>query len=257
MSIKKLKNVNSYDLLKTAAFLLMLIDHIGVYFYPDETWLRVIGRFCVPIWCFLIGYAMTRKIGYDLWLGVATLIIANIITGGAVFPITILLTFIIIRLALDPVARLGLASKERFIILISIIFIGLFPSMMLVEYGTAAFALALSGYAVRHGGVYAIPLYISGFIVFIFSQIVTFNFEFIQTMSLIAGVGFIAYGLWRFSPAEFPHFKNEIMLAVFKGVGRHTLILYVLHLILFKVIAASLALNGYAWFKMFLPSELP
>lgn len=248
MSTKRLENLNSYDLLKTVALLLMLIDHIGVYFYPDELWLRVIGRFCVPIWCFLIGYAMTRKIGYDLWLGVAALTITNMMTGGAVFPITILLTFIIIRLVLDPVTRLGLASRDRLIILISIIFIGLFPSMLLVEYGTAALALALSGYAVRQGGIYAIPLYITGFIVFIFSQIVTFNFEFLETLVLIFGCGALAYGLWRFSPAEFPQFKNEMTVTVLKWVGRHTLLLYVLHLILFKCIAASLTLNGYAWF---------
>ena len=254
MSIKKLENVTSYDLLKTAAFLLMLIDHIGVYFYPDELWLRLIGRLCVPIWCFLIGYAVTRKIGIDLWAGVIALTATNIITGGDVFPVTILLTFIVIRTVLDKIISLSFTSKERSIILICLLFIALFPTMALVEYGTAALALALSGYAVRHGGHYAMPLFITGFVIFLFSQIVTFNFGLTQSLILTMALAGIAFGMWRFKPLEFPNFTHKSIIIPLKFIGRHTLFLYVFHLILFKLISASFGLTNYSWFKIFLTS---
>ena len=59
--------LTSYDLLKTLALVLMVIDHIGYFFYPEEMWWRVLGRLSVPIWFFLIGYANARDC-FGLWL---------------------------------------------------------------------------------------------------------------------------------------------------------------------------------------------
>ena len=49
------KNITSYDLFKTLALVLMIADHIGFYFYPNELWLRAFGRLSAPMWLFLIG----------------------------------------------------------------------------------------------------------------------------------------------------------------------------------------------------------
>ena len=45
------------------AMLTMLIDHIGVVFYQDQTWLRYIGRIAFPLYAYLIvvGYQRTRN----------------------------------------------------------------------------------------------------------------------------------------------------------------------------------------------------
>ncbi len=43
------RDLTSYDLLKTLAVILMIIDHVGHHFFPDEMWFRVVGRLCVPI----------------------------------------------------------------------------------------------------------------------------------------------------------------------------------------------------------------
>jgi len=45
------------------AMLTMLIDHIGAVFFPDQQWLRIIGRIAFPLYAYLmvIGYQRTRS----------------------------------------------------------------------------------------------------------------------------------------------------------------------------------------------------
>ncbi|MGX6960697.1 MAG: TraX family protein [Rickettsia endosymbiont of Pentastiridius leporinus] len=52
---------NYQDLLKTLAIITMLIDHIGLYLYPELTVMRVIGRIAMPIFCFFAGYNFHDK----------------------------------------------------------------------------------------------------------------------------------------------------------------------------------------------------
>lgn len=49
--------------LKIIAMITMVIDHIGVYFFPSVTWLRIIGRISFPIYAYLIaeGCRYTRN----------------------------------------------------------------------------------------------------------------------------------------------------------------------------------------------------
>ncbi len=68
--------LTSYHL-KLIAALTMLVDHIGVVFYPDLDWLRVIGRISFPlfIWLLVQGESHTKDIWrYGLRLGLLGLI---------------------------------------------------------------------------------------------------------------------------------------------------------------------------------------
>jgi hypothetical protein len=51
--------------LKLIAITAMAVDHIGALIYPEALWLRVVGRFAMPIIAFLLveGYHQTRHLG--------------------------------------------------------------------------------------------------------------------------------------------------------------------------------------------------
>ncbi len=55
----------------------MVIDHCGSYLFPDAEWMRYVGRFAFPIYCFLLteGYRHTRNIKkYMIRIGAFALI---------------------------------------------------------------------------------------------------------------------------------------------------------------------------------------
>lgn len=59
------------------AMLTMLIDHLGVVFFPDQIWLRIIGRIAFPLYAYLIviGYQRTRNYrNYLIRLGLLAII---------------------------------------------------------------------------------------------------------------------------------------------------------------------------------------
>lgn len=64
-------------MLKIIAMVSMVFDHVGDMFFPEMTWMRMIGRLAMPIFAFCIteGYIHTRnKKKYLLRMGVFALI---------------------------------------------------------------------------------------------------------------------------------------------------------------------------------------
>lgn len=61
--MKTIKGINSTQL-KLIALILMIVDHIGMVFFPNNYILRGIGRLSFPIFCFLIveGYFHTKDL---------------------------------------------------------------------------------------------------------------------------------------------------------------------------------------------------
>lgn len=249
---KTAKNLTSYDLLKAAAVLLMIVDHIGYYFYPDELWFRVVGRFCVPVWFFLIGYARSRDLSPSIWIGAGVLLVANILAGMPLFPLNVLVSMILIRLCLDRVMLAMTRNTEIFIIFSVMLTILALPTYILTEYGTQGLLLAIFGYLARNktvlpGARDAVSL-LNGFCVFIILnfvglQVVNFGFDTPQSLALLGGIIAVCLLLTVFQPMEYPRLTSRLpgflrTLVIF--LGRWTLEIYVAHLILFKILGIFL-----------------
>lgn len=253
------KAITSYDLLKAAAIILMIIDHIGWYFFPDDAWWRTIGRLCVPIWFFLIGYASSRDIPKLLWIGGVILIIGNIVSGMAIIPLNILFSMMIVRLLLDSVMRNALKDMQGFLMAVFALTVLTIPTSALFEYGTQGMLIAMFGYMVRHQkearalnkDIVEVFL-VANLLIFVGLQALFFGLDQQQTFMLAIG-SFFVYGLlWLFRPKSYAEFTKKIPSAVtviIQVMGRRTLEIYVVHLLLFKGMAMLINPEKYALFQ--------
>lgn len=251
------KEITSYDVLKAVAVLLMIVDHIGYYFYPDEQWFRVVGRMCVPIWFFLVGYARSRDFSPILWVGGGILIVSNFVVGMGVLPLNILFTIVFVRVVLDHVFLRMLKSRiDAFMGWLTLMLV-LLPTYFLFEYGTAALILAFIGYIARNKdilkkeyGFYGVRSHVwvfgSAFAFFVSQVLFMGYFSPIQYACLFGGLTSMSWGLYcHFEPKTF---TTKSYLVSF--LGRYTLEIYVVHLMLFKVIAAvTISADSWSWFE--------
>lgn len=255
------EEITSYDLLKTFAVLTMIVDHIGYYFYPDTEWLRIVGRLSAPVWFFLIGYANSRDLGPRLWWGMLILVVANVITGQAVLPLNILGTMIFLRLVIDTVMDRSLRDYEILFALTAVSFFLILPSSFLWEYGTASLFFAMYGWFVRHPDRVRYPrkyvvqafIAISG-TAYLAYQSLLFGLDRTQ-IAILAALGAAGcFFLYRFRPATYPALTATLpgpLTRMIRFMGRRTLEIYVLHLVLFKFAALTITHDErFEWFKL-------
>ncbi len=248
------KDLTSYDFFKTFAVLLMIVDHVGYYFFPDDLWWRVAGRLCVPIWFFLIGYARSRDLGPKMWGGMLILVAANVIVGIPVFALNILGTMIAIRLLLDLVMRRAALNYEYLWGLGLLMLLMSIPTNFIVEYGTLGLLIAMFGYMARHEeelahiGQYKNHFMVFAVLGFVIIQTLTFGFAEEQLLVFCAEMFVVFAALYFFKPAAYPQLTAKLpsfVVALFQFFGRRTLGIYVFHLVLFKGFAAYLYPDKY------------
>ena len=260
MSRYTVPKLTSYDLLKSLALLLMILDHVGFFFYPENEWFRVVGRASMPIWLFLIGYARSRDLSKPIWIAAGLLALAPFILGGSLLPLNILVTIIICRLVLDFAARIIFHDWERMCYGGFIIAILMICTFMFFEYGTAALLIALSGYLARHR--YEVNLSetvqksfmaFSG-IFYILTQLLIFHeMGHAQRQVMAVAIGAVCLLLYKFVPREMPEVESKLPAFVSSALefgGRYTLEIYVFQMILFKLLFclhAPAAQGFFAW----------
>lgn len=239
-------DLTTFDWLKTAAILLMIIDHVGYFIFPQIEWFRVFGRLCVPIFFFLIGYANTREINMRWLAGAGILLFASLMLGQPVLPLSILVTMLLIRLVLDPIMEfLGGSPVYIWWVLLLLVF-AMLPSDMLVEYGTIGLAMAMCGFAVKHHErmveVFGrgVPQIMMASVFTGFWVLTSFKFGFTPLAIMVLGAGLI--GLYF----VLQNFKGEVLegsashphAALIRFCGRYTLEIYVIHLLILKMYLA-------------------
>jgi hypothetical protein len=258
------RHLTSYDLFKTLAVALMIVDHIGYYFYPEELWWRVFGRMCVPIWFFLIGYAQSRDMGPKLWIGGLILLAGNVIAGMSLAPLNILFSMLAVRWALDPVMEPSLRNEGMIWRVTVIMFFLIVPTMFATEYGTQGLLLAMFGYLMRHTEDERITnklrgqYFVAAFFMFVITEAIFFGMNETQFMVMGTGVMAVMGALYFFQPAEFPRLTKIMtppVAALLRLTGRRTLEVYVAHLLLFKFMGAITQPERFVWFDWKLFSQ--
>lgn len=237
--------ITSYDLLKILAVVTMVIDHLGVYFFPDLIWMRAVGRASAPIWLFLIGYARSRDITALLLISGGILLIANSLVGLPIFPLNILFTIAATRFVLDRLTHAFLKNEDRerrIILLCALVFLIPFTDMI-SEYGTLALLFALMGYLVRNI-IRGAPLIWVTFIAFgaygAYEGLI-FGFSPPMMAVMVLAVGSVIPLLYWFDGRALPPLEArlpKILSTMLRFCGRRTLLIYVVHLLLFKILTS-------------------
>jgi hypothetical protein len=250
------RDITSYDLLKTFAVVIMVIDHTGYYFFPDDLWWRSVGRIGFPVWFFLIGHARGRDVSFKLMAAAFILLAGNIVAGLAVFPLNALFTIIFIRMVLDAVMRFSSQSPPRLWGLSAVLLAIALPSALLSEYGTIGLITAMFGYLVRRaeyesGKMHERPYMIFSILGFVALQHLFFAFTPAQAIVMAAGAGMVFILLSKFRARTYP--RLSVMLpgpigSFCRFCGRRTLEIYSAHLLAFKALALLLGLEGYGLF---------
>ena len=255
------KELTSYDLLKALAVILMVCDHVGHHFYPDEMWFRIIGRLCVPIWFFLIGYARTVEVTPRLWIGAGIIAVSAIIAGQFLLPLNILFTIIILRLLRQKGVERCLNNPEGLRGMFFILVLMAFPTGIVMEYGTSALLFSLIGYMVRNREEvlktlepkHILFFTIASFAAFYFMQGISLpTVSSQQALFLFIGLIIVGWTLWRFQPAQYidaPNYMAPSLIRMIQFMGRRTLEIYVAHIVLFRAICMYLYPDRYGFLE--------
>lgn len=236
--------LTSYDLLKALALLLMFVDHIGYFFYPEEMWWRTIGRLSVPIWFFLIGYANTREIPRLFWAAGVLVVFSALMSGEYLFPVTIIFTLIWARYVADWLFRGATRNKEAFSGMFFFLFLLSGPTLVFVEYGTLGLLFTLLGVLRRNTHLLQAPqwMFLSYTVAAAFAYVFVQSFL-MPTLSIpqfqffVCGMTVICFWLYNFKPVSFEkiNLKSFPPVALVQLMGRRTLEIYALHLVALRI----------------------
>ncbi len=250
--------LTSYDLLKALAIIFMIVDHIGYFFFPEEAWWRVWGRLSVPIWFFLIGYANTREIPKLFWVVGGVVALSTIAAGEHIFPLNIIFTLILARMAVDWMFSHALRNREAFAGMFFLLFLLSMPTLLFIEYGTLGLLFTLMGTLRRRKEDVLAPRWmVMSYLAAIISAYILEQSVLLPSLSLlqfgvfVGGMVVVCFMLYRFEPRSFDRlsFKTFPPVALIQLLGRRSLEIYVLHLLVFRGVAMAVNPERFALFE--------
>jgi hypothetical protein len=268
---------NSHDWLKAIAILLMVVDHTGVYFFPDDYLFRFIGRFSFPIFFFLIGYTyqglrfdspadINRKwaryyiklplaikklleffwafnIKSDLLVCLLLITVSDIVLNGDLFPLNILFSVIVCRIVLYAFDRYAVLSNGLIVSWLVLTLIH-FPLTLLYEYGGAAILVSMVGYLTRRERrreLIPLTFIFLSYLTYCASQMLYFPATFNYILPLYIGIAvlFIFLADYKFKKT---YWLPGVALVNYPimFISRYSLYVYTVHLLAFKVISKML-----------------
>lgn len=204
--------------------------------------MRVVGRLCVPMWFFLVGYARSRDMSVGLWVGFILIESADLLFGHPFLSFNILTTILVTRFLLDRFALDLERGALYFWGMVGILFLLAFPTMSLLEYGTQGLLLAFFGYMVRRrqDRIFSdnrkFEIFVAAYCGFGVMQCLYFGFDLFHSISLMIGLIFVFAGLFSFRRIVFEGSSKIFGASLIRFMGRHTLVIYVVHLIFLKAI---------------------
>ena len=257
--------IDNTDWLKTAAIMLVLVDHFGYFFMEEDLWWSVLGRLAAPTFFFLIGYARTH--GFPLhWIGLGVFL-TLLDSGNSDWrwvPPNILLSFALIRIASPYVQRfLQNYGWVAFGILVTSLFVVLPLTGELVDYGaegwlwalvgliqriyvdgrsatgahvTAQRSVALENAVTKNAGLMRLLACFIAAVAYIWQEQIEFLFPPIPFVVFIVGVCLLSLSLCLFLRGPSRIQPPKALAGVMGFIGRHTLEIYAIQLAVSEIV---------------------
>lgn len=231
--------LTTHHIIKVIALLIMTIDHMGAYLYPDDLWWRAVGRITFPVWFFLVGHALTYRIHRDTFLWALVLMLINPFLGNAALPLNALVTILACQIVLMQVERRNWLALYPWTLIVGCV-VFFFPSYALMEYGSLGFLYALMGYAVRSGRIdsavgYAVTIF--ALAAFIGGMALSFEFTTLQMLFVIVGTTLVTMVLVNFThrPVQVVWMPRYLQRTT-RFLSRYSLQYYVVHRVILQAI---------------------
>ena len=222
---------NYQDILKLLAIIAMVIDHLGLYIFPDILVLRAIGRYAFPIFCFFAGFNFKGQINFKiLAYGGVLYLLTSYIDFWQFIEANILVSIFLGHVYLYLFRAHMVDFKKAYM---HFIFLGccwLFTEKI-IEYGTLVIALMVLGQiSKQHPKQLPLMAFAASFIVLLHSFATYYEYfslvEFIILLIVISGV--------YFSLACNNFYKtNNLKLVI---ISNNLMLIYCLHLILIMLV---------------------
>lgn len=264
-SARAARAVDNTDWLKTAAIILVLVDHTGYFFIEDDQWWSVFGRLAAPVFFFLLGYAETRTVPpYWIWLGILLTALDSWNANWSWVPPNILLSFALIRLARPYLGRFAAHFGWIAIFLVGCTLLATLPvAANLVDYGAEGWLWALFGFAQRrrvdgastefaegpsqgpaptsgaladHAAIARLLTCLGAAVIYVWQEQLEFSFSQMQFAVFVLGVAALSSILCLFRRGPSAMQPPEPFGGALRFVGRHTLEIYAIQLAGFELI---------------------
>lgn len=245
--------LTAHDVLKAFAVLTMIADHVGYFFFPEEAWLRVVGRLSAPVWFYLVGYAGARAVPRGWLIGGAITSAAAIAFNGYIMPFNILFMLAATRVAMPYLERIAFSGRLAFIAVFVGLFALSFSTCYVLEYGTMGVLWALYGAHRRRepghdrAAAQAILLGMMVGVSFLFQALTLPAMDGDHNLGLAAGLAGLFVVLLGFVPERWS-VPSRVALPL-QILGRWTLEIYVFHLVAFRILAFFLYPEKYAFLQ--------
>jgi len=251
--------VDNSDWLKTAAIILVAIDHFGYFFIEDADWWSVFGRMAAPVFFFMLGYAQSRIVPLRwIWLGVILTLLDSWNNDWSWVAPNILLSLALIRIA-RPYVKIFIQRFDwlAFVILVSALLVVLPITANVVEYGAEGWLWALFGLCQRmyvdgrsaskldgtaqssdtpahpitqNIGLMRLLACFVAAVVYVWQEQIGFSFSEIQLIAVVLGIGVMSLGLCLFRRGPSRIQPPEPIAGALHFIGWHTLEIYAIQL---------------------------
>ncbi len=258
-STRASRAVDTTDWLKTAAIILVLVDHTGYFFIEDAEWWSVFGRLAAPLFFFLLGYARARTVPFHwIWLGVILTLLDSWNTDWTWVAPNILISFALIRIARPTVqTRLQNHGWAGFALVVAVLFAMLSIAANVVDYGAEGWLWALFGLCQRmyvdgrsatglgsaaqsstppayvmteNVGLLRLLACSAAVVVYVWQEQMEFSFSQIQFATFILGLGVLSFSLCLFQRGPSRIQPPEPIAGALRFIGRRTLEIYAIQL---------------------------